>query len=133
MVLMPMLLLIISLGTFFSPLAGTIETTILVPKDVLSRAKAYQDGSRISYLKNTEGHVSPSRDENYANVAPNFRLKAEVQECRQTQAHDVLLDRVVQAMGKKCVTPGGWCELTDPLPINSSCCCPRIGCGYVYP
>ena len=51
-------------------------------------------------------------------------------QCQHVQSLYTPSDAIAQAMGLTCLTPAGRCSLRDPLPINSSCCCPNA-CGYV--
>jgi hypothetical protein len=51
--------------------------------------------------------------------------------CNQASCREALADILVQAMGNICITPAGRCDLSEPGPINSRCCCPGGACGYI--
>jgi hypothetical protein len=50
-----------------------------------------------------------------------------------TEVSGALSTLVVQAMGRRCITPRGWCPLRRPQPINSECQCPDGSRGTVVP
>lgn len=62
---------------------------------------------------------------------PNPYGHRAAQGCEHVQKTSDLSDVLVQARGSTCITPAGRCSLSDAKPINSRCCCPEGGCGYV--
>lgn len=62
---------------------------------------------------------------------PNPYGHRAAQRCERVQKTSDLSDVLVQARGSTCITPDGRCTLDDAKPINSRCCCPEGGCGYV--
>lgn len=115
------------IGIFISLLCATsVDISMGGPALV---ASSYADAVTISCTqvvpKGTQAHQKRECMRNHGLV--------KLQECEQTQVRTVPSDILVQAMGRICITPGGQCDLPEPAPINSSCCCPNGQCGYVAP
>jgi len=75
-----------------------------------------------------EAQICPKPQSAYVYAQEPTKLQVD----EQAQLRTDLSDAFVQRMGWTCITPAERCKLTDPLPINSSCCC-RSACGYVGP
>jgi hypothetical protein len=125
MALMTVMLLVAKFMIVFS--AESTETTTTVRNAVVS------PGSHSSPLNHTDAQVPSFRGERHSNATQPIVLTMEPQDCVWPHTRGMALETVAQGLGSRCGTPTGSCQLPYRLPLNSACCCPNRGCGYVAP